>query len=202
VINNVIFDFGDVFINLDKEATARMLINQGFAGITPELLELFKTYETGRISTELFVEQAGKWVPLANPEQLRTAWNAILLDFPDYRLNFLQSLAREERYRLFLLSNTNALHMDKVVEKMGKRFDEFRNCFERCYFSHEIHMRKPDIEVFSHILSENDLIAGETLFIDDTEEHILAAAKLGIRTWHLQVGMEDVIELKSKLTND
>ena len=203
MIKNIIFDFGDVFINLDKEATSRMLIKHGFAGITPELMELFKAYETGNISTDLFVEKAGTWVPGANPDQLRAAWNAILLDFPEYRLDFLHHLSVEGRYRLFLLSNTNELHLARVMDKMGEeRYRKFLNCFERCYFSHEVRMRKPDAEIFEYILNQQRLLAEETFFIDDTQEHILSAAKLGINTWHLNVGEEDIVALKSKISND
>lgn len=203
MIKNIIFDFGDVFINLDKEATARMLIGRGFAGITPDLWALFNAYEKGLVSTDIFLERSKKWVPKAKTSELIEAWNAILLDFPDYRLEFLEGLSKEGTYRLFLLSNTNALHMERVIKKMGEeRFQRFMSSFEFCYFSHEIHMRKPDIEIFEHILEGRKLRASETLFIDDTLEHTISANRLGIQTWHLQVGREDIIGLKAKLRND
>ena len=200
MIKNIIFDFGDVFIDLDKEATLRMLIRQGFGGVTPEIMELFISYETGLISTELFIGSARKWVPGATYAQLVTAWNAILLDFPLYRLEFIEQLARNGKYRLFLLSNTNAMHLECVVHKMGdKQYRRFTGCFEQCYFSHEVHLRKPDREIFLHILEENQLDPKQTLFIDDTEEHIRTAELLGINVWHLQVGKEDIIELMSRI---
>ena len=203
MVRNIIFDFGDVFINLDKEATARMMIKHGFAGITPDLMELFKAYETGIISTDFFLRRANDWVPSASRDQLVEAWNAIILDFPDYRLEFIESLARENKYRLFLLSNTNSLHIERVINNMGQeKFDRFIKCFEEYYFSHEIQMRKPDREIFQHIVDAHALIASETLFVDDTEEHTLSASQLGIHSWHLQVGSEDVVELNSKLPND
>ena len=202
MIKNIIFDFGDVFINLDKQATARMLIKSGFAGITPDLMELFMSYETGIVNTEFFISRAKKWVPKATNEQLLAAWNAILLDFPEYRLEFLEKLVRENRFRLFLLSNTNALHLDRVNEIMGTgQYQRFINCFEHCYFSHEVHLRKPDPEIFALVLEDRGLIPNQTLFIDDTEEHTISAESLGLRTWHLQVGKEDVIELNEKLPN-
>ncbi|MGI9547275.1 MAG: HAD family hydrolase, partial [Flavobacteriaceae bacterium] len=153
MIKNIIFDFGGVFIDLDKEATARMLIGRGVAGMTPDLLALFEEYEKGIISTDIFLRNSKKWVPKANTPELIEAWNAILLDFPDYRLEFLEGLSREGSYRLFLLSNTNALHLESVVEKMGKeRFHRFTSSFEYCYFSHIVNMRKPDTEIFEHVL--------------------------------------------------
>lgn len=203
MIKNIVFDFGDVFINLDKGATARMLIRQGFAGITPDLLELFRAYEKGQLSTESFISRARNWVPEASPEELRVAWNAILLDFPEYRLEFIQALCRQGRYRTFLLSNTNEMHLEHVAKTMGPdRYQVFINCFEACYFSHKIQMRKPDREIFETVLNTHDLIPEETLFIDDTLEHIETAAGLGLHTWHLQVGEEDVIQLDDVLTHD
>ena len=200
MIRNIIFDFGDVFINLDKEATLRMLIRQGFGGITPEMMDLFIAYETGLISTEFFLKSARKWVPGATEAELVTAWNAILLDFPGYRLEFIEQLARVGKYRLFLLSNTNAMHLECVAQKMGdKQYQRFIKCFEQCYFSHEVHLRKPDKEVFLHILKENQLDPRQTMFIDDTEEHIGTASSLGIHIWHLQPGEEDVIDLMSRI---
>lgn len=180
-----------------------MLINLGFAGITPDLMELFKAYETGNISTDYFVEKAKNWVPEANSEQLRNAWNAILLDFPEYRLEFIEGMSKSSKYRLFLLSNTNELHLNRVKEDLGRsRYERFTNSFENCYFSHEVHMRKPDPAIFQHILSNHDLNPMETLFIDDTLEHIDTARRLGIKTWHIQVGKEDVVELNQKLAHD
>ena len=203
MIKNIIFDFGDVFINLDKEATARMMIKHGFAGITPDLMELFKAYETGLISTDLFLSKAKNWVPSASRNQLIEAWNAIILDFPEYRLEFIESLARENNYRLFLLSNTNALHIERVIDNMGQNnFDRFIRCFEVSYLSHEVNLRKPDQEIFQLILERNSLVPSETLFIDDTKEHTLGAQKLGIVTWHLSVGNEDVVELKTRFSHD
>lgn len=200
MIKNIIFDFGDVFIDLDKEATLRMLIRQGFAGITPEIMELFYAYETGLISTDVFIENARKWVPGASTAELVRAWNAILLDFPAHRLEFIEQLARQGNYRIFLLSNTNSLHLECVAQKMGeKQYRQFIGCFEQCYFSHEVHLRKPDSEIFLHILKQNQLDPSQTLFVDDTEEHIRSAESLGIHVWHLQVGSEDIVELMSRI---
>ena len=200
MIKNIIFDFGDIFINLDKEATARMMVRKGFAGITPDLLNLFKAYETGIISTDIFLSRANQWVPRASRNELIEAWNAIILDFPDYRLEFLESLVRENKYRIFLLSNSNILHVEKVIHNMGQdKFKRFIQCFEVPYFSHEINMRKPDKEIFQHVLQSHSLKPSETCFIDDTEEHILSAKALGINTWHLLVGKEDIVDLKTKL---
>ncbi|MEL6976341.1 MAG: HAD family phosphatase, partial [Bacteroidota bacterium] len=197
---NLILDFGDVFINLDKPATARAMMPFGFTGIDSDLQNLFNVYEKGTISSDAFLNATAQRFPKASRAELVAAWNAILLDFPDTRLEFLEQLAVEGRYRLFLLSNTNEIHIDHVKKVMGQeKFNRFQNAFEVFYLSYEMGMRKPDSEIFQFVLDQNQLQPEETLFVDDTLENISSAKSLGIQTWHLQVGQEDFLELKSHL---
>ena len=200
MIKNIIFDFGDIFINLDKEVVFREIQKYENATLSPALLTLSSDLEVGAITSETFVEGLKSAFPSASSQEIISIWNGMLLDFPDYRLNFLEGMAQENEYRLFLLSNTNVLHIEEVVKIMGEpNFNRFKNCFEQFYLSHEIQLRKPNADIFEFVLKENDLNPTETLFIDDTLENTEAAKKLGIKTWHLIVGLEDIIQLKSKL---
>jgi putative hydrolase of the HAD superfamily len=200
MINNIIFDFGDVFIDLDKQIVFREMQKKGGEGLTPMLIALNNAYEIGDISSEEFIDRLKTSYPNATANEIIEIWNSMLLDFPEYRLEFIENLARENRYRLFLLSNTNALHIPHVETKMGfKRFNRFKDSFEKFYLSHEIGLRKPDREIFQFVLDDNGLIAEETLFIDDSKENTDAASALGLQCWNLRVGQEDIIELKSKL---
>ncbi|MBT8292770.1 MAG: HAD family phosphatase [Eudoraea sp.] len=201
MIENIIFDFGDVFINLDKQATAREMEKFGFKYLTPELEELFAAYEKGLITTEYFLDQTSQMFPKAGKKDLMHAWNSIILDFPEERLKFIEKLAKEKDYRLFLLSNTNELHIDYVKQRMGnERFARFKKCFEKFYLSHEINLRKPERSIFEFVLNSNSLKAENTFFVDDSSEHTSAAAELSICCWHLKVGKEDILELKSKIS--
>lgn len=199
MIKNLILDFGDVFINLDKPATGREMMKYGFNGITSELDTLFKHYEMGLVTSEEFLEHTGRLFPKATRQNLIDAWNAILLDFPEERLKFLEELAKEGHYRLFLLSNTNEIHIDNERQKMGERFTRFENAFEVFYLSYQMGKRKPNLDIFQQVLEENNLIPEETLFVDDTKENTAAAEELGIKTWTLIVGKEDITQLKSRL---
>jgi len=199
MIKNIIFDFGDVFINLDKPATAREMMKYGFTGITPELDTLFKKYEMGLVSTKGFLDHTGQLFPKATRQNLVDAWNAILLDFPEKRLEFLEELAQEGRYRLFLLSNTNEIHIENEKQKMGERFTRFENAFEVFYLSYQMGKRKPNLDIFQQVLDENNLVPEETFFVDDIKENTDAAKQLGIKTWNLRVGKEDVTQLKNHL---
>ncbi|WP_299432567.1 HAD family phosphatase [uncultured Maribacter sp.] len=200
MIKNIIFDFGDIFINLDKEAVFKELTKYGFTSLTPELDSLAKEYEQGLLSSKDFTATLITIFPEANESKIKEAWNSILLDFPLYRLDFLEQLAQEKNYRLFLLSNTNALHISHVIKTMGEtNYNRFKNCFEKFYLSHEIQLRKPNATIYEFVLEQNNLKAEETFFIDDTKENTDAAEKLGITCWNLLVGFDDIINLKTKL---
>ena len=200
MIKNIIFDFGDIFINLDKEIIFREMQRYGNPILTPELITLSDAFEVGKISTKTFIDGLQSYFPEASSQQIIDVWNGMLLDFPDYRLEFIEKLATESEYRLFLLSNTNALHILEVAIIMGdSKFQRFKNSFEQFYLSHEIHMRKPNADIFEFVLEKNALDPTETFFVDDTFENTQSASKLGIKTWNLIVGQEDIIQLKSKL---
>lgn len=201
MIKNIIFDFGDIFINLDKQVVTNEIIKRGGnLDILPEIHVLNERYEVGAISSEEFVSQLVQRFPKISSERIIEVWNSILLDFPDYRLNFISNLAKEAKYRLFLLSNTNALHIPHVEKIMGTdKFNRFKYSFEQFYLSHEIQLRKPNKEVYQFVLNQNGLQAEETFFVDDTKENTEAAAQMGIKTWNLKVGLEDIIHLKTKL---
>ncbi|MCG2461095.1 HAD family phosphatase [Flavobacteriaceae bacterium F89] len=200
MVKNIIFDFGDIFVNLDKPVILREMEKYKCLDALPQLESLNSKYEIGLISSEEFIAGLHKLIPQATPEQLTDSWNAMLLDFPDHRLGFIEGLANEGKYRLFLLSNTNALHIPHVAQKMGlEKFERFKNCFEQFYLSHEIQLRKPHLDIYKFVLENNGLKPEETFFVDDTKANTEAAESLGIKTWNLLVGQEDVVQLLSKL---
>ncbi|MEM7382632.1 MAG: HAD family phosphatase, partial [Bacteroidota bacterium] len=149
MIKNIIFDFGDVFINLDKAVVFREMQHLNVLHLLPQLDELNKAFEVGAISSQSFLEELHGFLPQLSKDHIESTWNAMLLDLPEYRLEFLEDLAREGNYRLFLLSNTNALHIPHFRKEMGEdRFNRFRNSFEQFYLSHEIKLRKPTAEIY------------------------------------------------------
>lgn len=197
MINAIIFDFGDVFINLDKQATQDGLKNLGMSEWNEDLNQLNFQYEVGAITKEDFLAGIQKHTDNASIEDIQKSWNAILADFPLYRLEFLQMLS--QKYRLFLLSNTDAIHIATFEQKTGESFySDFYQCFEKVYFSFEMGMRKPNPNIYSHLLDQNGLQAKQTLFVDDKKENTDAAAALGLHVWNLQVGEEDVVDLFEK----
>lgn len=197
MINTIIFDFGDIFINLDKQATVEGLKKLGLTEWNEDLNQLNLQFEKGEIPQEDFLLGIQKHVPNASLVEILEAWNAILLDFPLYRLEFLQKLSK--KYRLFLLSNTDAIHIETFEQEAGISFySDFYQCFEKVYFSFEIGMRKPDAEIFNYLIQKHELSVKNTLFVDDKKENTDAALSLGFHIWNLQVGQEDVINLFEK----
>ena len=194
MIDTIIFDFGDIFINLDKEATPAALKKLGLKEWNSNLDAMNLEFEKGKISEIEFILGFQNYIPNASILEIREAWNAILLDFPLYRLEFLQMLS--QKYRLFLLSNTDSIHIERFQHKAGISFyRDFYQCFEKVYFSFELGMRKPDPAIFESVIKEHNLLPKNTLFVDDNLQNIESAEKLGLQVWHLQKGEEDVIDL-------
>lgn len=194
MIKTIIFDFGDVFLNLDKPATAKELKKLGISEFSEEMLQQNMRYEKGLITSEEFIQSYSGNFPQLTSEDFKSSWNAILIDFPRHRLEFLKNLKKNGKYKLILLSNTNHIHIDWVKENV-EYFKEFEACFDAFYLSQEINLRKPDPEIYEYVLEQHGLKPQETLFIDDTKENTQAAAQLGIHTWNIDPETEDVTQL-------
>lgn len=195
MIKNIIFDFGDVFINLDKDGAMKQALNLvGIDPFSPQMIETNNLYEQGLISTSEFIQFYKNSFPNITKDKIIETWNCILKDFPLHRLNFIKSLASEKKYRLILLSNTNELHINWVREHVPF-YDNFKSCFDKFYLSHEIHLRKPNYDVFKFVIQQNNFNVFETLFIDDTIEHTNSAKELGLHTWNINPKTEDIVNL-------
>lgn len=191
-IKNIIFDLGGVVINIDYKLTLNELKVLGLKDgdrLYSQFSQLpwFDKFDTGEIDSGKFIDEFSKVLsPGTTKAQIISAWNAMLLDFPQDRAKLLLKL--KSRYRTFLLSNTNELHVDYYFKKLKVLygFDEMKDFFEKDYYSHRIGLRKPNTEIFEFVLQENHLEAPETLFIDDTIQHVEGARKAGLRAYHLQ----------------
>lgn len=194
-IKNIIFDLGGVIMNIDFKKTENAFAALGFANFKQYMTQFhitpfFEDYETGKIDDAAFVkgiqEIAGR--PLTEA-QVVGAWNALLLDFPPARLQLLEKIKSD--YRIFLLSNTNSLHYQAIQQTLevqtGKKLEDI---FEKAYFSHIAHLRKPHAAIYQLVLEENQLQPAETLFIDDTATNFSGAEELGIQILHLKPPMQ------------
>ncbi|MGY8950224.1 MAG: HAD family hydrolase [Flavobacteriales bacterium] len=197
-IKSIIFDLGAVLLNISYQKTIEEFDKLGIKNSSTFYSKklqtnIFNLLETGEISESDFIKEIQKHCTEATNTQILYAWNAMLLDLPLHRVELLKQLKTE--YNIYLLSNTNKIHISEFENKLGKeQYNEFYQLFDKVYYSHKIGCRKPNAEAFKIIIEENNLIAEEILFIDDSPQHIDGAKKLGIKTYHL-LDDEDVITL-------
>lgn len=193
-IKNIIFDLGGVILPIDISRTTEAYRKLGLADIEQlfghgHADSFFKEYEAGKISDQQFIDQVKKLVsdPVTD-DVIIDAWNALLMDFPMERIDFLKVL--QSRYRLFLFSNTNsihhlAFHKNYQIISGGNNFDDL---FEKAWYSHLIKMRKPDVSAFEFVINAANIDAAETLFIDDALVNVEGAMKAGLQTAYLSPG--------------
>ncbi|WEK37078.1 MAG: HAD family phosphatase [Candidatus Pseudobacter hemicellulosilyticus] len=193
-IKNIIFDLGGVLLDLDFTKA-----EQQFASIgAPEFRALFdrghvqsfiRDYEIGHISDAEFIQELIRLTGGQRSEaEVTAAWDAMLLDFPPERIAFLDQL--RTRYRLFLFSNTNAIHVRYFEKLFTETFPgrTLPGLFEKAWYSHVIRMRKPDLEAFRFIVADKGLDPAETVFVDDMLMNVEGARKAGLHGLHVAPG--------------
>lgn len=195
----IIFDLGGVLLNIDYLKTMKEFERLGVKSpqevySQAKQTNLFNLLETGKVSPKQFRNEFRTLFSLkCNNQEIDIAWNAMLLDLPETRVALLKWVSAQTR--MFLFSNTNAIHIDwfnRYLDEINQT--EFFKLFEKAYLSHEVQMRKPNVATFEWVIQENNLDPKTTLFIDDSEQHILGAKKAGLQTYWLQPN-EDVTEL-------
>ena len=192
-VRNIIFDFGGVLLNIDYQKTTNAFEKLGgnnFKNLysASHQTELFDRFEIGEITSEEFLKEIRGLLKIndVSTRELIKAWTAMLISFPKQNLLLLKELAKT--YNLYILSNTNEIHVsvfEKLIEK-NCAFFEFKNLFKQIYWSCEIHYRKPDAVCFLSVINDNKLNPKETIFIDDSLQNIKAAQKIGITSYLLE----------------
>lgn len=148
-----------------------------------ESSSFFLDYEKGKISDPEFRAMIRSLLKInATDSEIDRAWNAMLLDFHPEKLKLLQEMKTE--YKTYLLSNTNSIHLEEVNQILHKStgFKSLDFYFHKSYYSHLLGMRKPDQEIFKHVIIENNLNPADTIFLDDNESNLSGAISLGIQT--------------------
>lgn len=204
-IKNLIFDLGNVLYDIDFKK-----MNDGFASIGIKNIEtlftlneshpLFLDLEMGFIHEQAFFDgvRALANLPLTN-EQIIIAWNSLLIG---YRKNSIQWVKENNKtYNTYLYSNTNQIHYNHFIPEFETFIADysFESLFQKPYYSHKMGMRKPNPASFQYILDKEGLRAIETLFVDDNEPNIIAAASIGMKVLHLKAGMYVENEIQAYL---
>ncbi len=191
-IKNIIFDLGGVLLNLDFNRTQQAFVKLGVTNFDDYYTKakqsgIFDLYETGKLTEKEFCDQLRNLTRLScSNQQIIDAWNAMLLDFPPVRKELLLRL--KSHFNIILLSNTNETHIRAFNQIIKREINEetLAPLFHAHYFSNEIGLRKPNANAFEYVLNQNNFIAEETLFLDDSIQHIEGAKSVGINAVHIE----------------
>jgi FMN phosphatase YigB (HAD superfamily) len=189
-IDTVIFDLGGVLFDIDYSFTQKAFMELGIKNFDALYSQqkqagIFDEFEKGNISPHDFRKHIKQWLPgHVTDKDIDKAWNALLIGFPEAKINLLKNLGK--KYRLFLLSNTNEIHLPEVLNMMAHLDNNkgINHLFEMCYYSCRMGMRKPDKEIFDKVRLENSLKATATLFIDDSIQNVEGAKQAGLNVLH------------------
>lgn len=198
---NIIFDLGGVFLPLNMQATSdafKKLGAKNFESIYTfkSQEKFFDQFDKGLITPDDFRMELKKNLrDETTISQIDWAWNAMLNIIPHAQIDFIKSI--QNKFNIFLLSNTNAIHVAKFeadhLQYYG--YNLFNTLFKRAYYSNNLGMRKPDLEIFEFVLLDNNLKAEETVFFDDSPQHIEGALNAGISAYHLNLEKENIMTL-------
>ncbi|MEP6646150.1 MAG: HAD family phosphatase [Saprospiraceae bacterium] len=195
-IRNLLFDLGNVIIDLDIDKTFAELEKI----LRPEadkknIERIALEYECGRISTDIFLNTLiGQSNATMQAIDIINAWNGMLIGIPHNRLEMLSAL--RSNFNVYLLSNTNELHLDWVhrhLKEVHGVHDFEKRYFDQSYYSHLIGDRKPQPSIFKHIIDDAFMIPELTLYMDDVKDNLDVAENLGFNTYLVREG-EDVSE--------
>jgi HAD superfamily hydrolase (TIGR01509 family) len=175
----IIFDIGRVLIGVDIGraieglASSRLTPKEVWSAIEND--PRWRDWQEGRISPrDWHLHLTKRLGSMLTFEQFTEAWNSALDPEPLQPEPFLEKLSK--KYRLALLSNTDAIHMS---------FEEIRFPFFRFFpvriYSHRVGACKPSPIIYREALKACKVSAGEAVYIDDVAAYVQAAERLGMR---------------------
>ncbi|MGF1925277.1 MAG: HAD family hydrolase [Bacteroidia bacterium] len=193
-IKNIIFDYGNVLFEINFSKAQQALQQLGIQDIEGFFAHkghhsLFDDFETASISPTQFregIRSAANNSELSD-QDIDDAWNSLLIGVSANNHEVL--LEVKKKYRIFLLSNNNEIHYNWIINYLKSTFeiDNYDDYFEKAYFSQHMRLRKPNVNIFEKVINENKLDPKETLFIDDSPQHIDGAKKAGLHTLLMNV---------------
>ena len=197
MIKTVIFDLGKVIVPFDFSRGYRAMAE--LCAYTPEDIpkrigttDLVRRFESGQVEPELFVEQLCGILDLRMEYgQFCDIWSSIFL--PDTLIpeSLLEGL--RQRYRLLLLSNTNAIHFRMIRENypLIQHFDDY-------VLSYEVGAMKPSPRIYEEAIARARCAPGECFFTDDIAEYVAAARQAGMDAVQFQSAAQIEAELSRR----
>lgn len=204
-IDTLILDLGGVLIDVDYAGSVKAFEALGYADFDDlytkaKQSDLFDRFETGELSAAGFRDAVRELLgSRLTDAQIDASWNAMLGSIAPERIPLIHAL--KQRYQLMLLSNTNSIHVPAfeaiILEENG--ISDFKSLFHGAYYSCELGMRKPNTDIFHHVMQQHGAEPSRTLFIDDSPQHVIGARKAGLKAEHLELEQEDVIAMVRRL---
>jgi putative hydrolase of the HAD superfamily len=187
-VENIIFDLGGVILDVDYNLTRAAFEKLGVRNFDEMYSQanankLFQKLETGEINEAEFYKELNRSTGLQlSIEEIKKAWNAMLLSFREGSLQFLEKI--RWKYKVYLLSNTNLIHWNAFQQNFHskKRTRSFEEYFDKAFYSFEMGLRKPGEAIFHQVIKELQIDPRKTVFIDDSAQNIEAAKKAGLQT--------------------
>ncbi len=208
-IKNIVFDFGNVLLDIDYtksyDRLTQLLGYDANPAVAPAtVVKAMNEYEMGKITMETFLWNLQQLATKEMPQgrELIDAWNDMLVALPEAHFDFLLRL--RQKYNVYLLSNTNEIHLDWVYRYLKNTYqimDWDTRFFTKTYYSHLVRMRKPNDDIYAYVQQDATLEPCETLFFDDILANLDAPAKLGWMIYHHDPSdsIIDVVEKKLRL---
>ena len=220
MLKNYIFDLGGVLLDIRMKNAYERFVALGLPSAELEpggsAYKLMEDYQLGYVTTAEFCQQvAGKCISNARcaanvfarsaaapttPRDIEEAWNSICLGVADRKLQALRKLRKMEGVAsVSLLSNTNELHWECCCQNWfnanGNKLEDF---FDKIFLSQELHLQKPDPEIFKTAIREVGASPAETIFLDDSPVNTAAAAACGLQTLTVTADVDWVEKLFSQ----
>jgi len=175
MIKAFIFDIGNVLLPFDfSVALEKLRQKSGVEALVAVMEPIKHAYESGLMGRQEFLKKLTDILRYTGTEaELIAAWEDI---FTENAAMSELVRALQPRYPLYLLSNTNDLHVDHIF----RAYPVFR-LFKDAVYSHRVKAFKPDTRIYEIALEQFGIHAGETVFIDDLQPNIDAALALGFQ---------------------
>jgi len=197
-IKAIIFDLGGVLIELDFSNFYNNIISQSplESPQTQIMLEFFREsdlYHQGKMSDKDFYELACDLLQVCelNQSAFYEVFNSIVAHPIPETIELLKEIKKKNKYKLLALSNVNSSHWNYILSKEW----EFLKYFDEIILSYEVHLTKPNPQLYGIAIYKASFKPEEIVFIDDGINNVRAAKELGI----IGIYYKNIDQLKKEL---
>ncbi|WP_057936690.1 HAD family hydrolase [Algoriphagus resistens] len=187
----LIFDLGNVIIDIDYQRAIQLIKQEISTDFHHKvdgfyLTDFHKDYEVGRMDSDRFRQEVRAYFQQDwSDGKVDELWNNLLLKIPSERLELISKL--RENFQVGVLSNTNSIHIQAVnsILKNEHGLENFDPIFDWVFFSHEMGLSKPSLEIYEKMLVDLGTSGDRVIFFDDLPANVEGAKAVGIQAVHV-----------------